>query len=167
MALPIYSSKDVKVNWLGAPLTGFSSDTFITFSYNSDNTDEKVGADGQYEISVSPDSTGTCTLTLLQESEGNLILSGAQNALKLGTVVSGTLTITDPSGSVLAVLRDCHIKTATEVNLAATTQDRSWTFFVGELWFASIPKEVSKVISDSDSDRIVGLIDTLKSNTLI
>lgn len=168
MALPVYSSKDVKINWVGAPLTGLAPDTFVTFSYNSDNTDEKIGADGSVEISLNPDRSGTCTLTFLQESFTNAVLGGVQSAIKGGGFLpQGTLTIADPSGSVLAILRGAHIKTAPEIVMGATTQERAWTFFVEDLWFAATTKEVAKTITDADADRIVGLIDTIANSRLI
>ena len=167
MALPIYRSKEVKVNWAGADISGLAPDSFITFSYNANNTSTKVGADGQVEISVLPDGTATCSLTLLQESEGNRVLSGIEAAVKsAGKVVEGTLNVTDPSGSVLATLRKAHLQIAPEITLGSETTERTWTFFVEELIFASTPKTIAKNIADADIDRIEGLIDTLKNSFL-
>jgi len=167
MALPIYSSKEVKINWAGASITGLASDSFVSFSYNSDLTDEKIGADGLVEISVNPDSSGTCSLTLLQEGEGNYVMSGALHALKtFGKVVQGTLTISDPSGSVLAVLRKAHLKTGPEMALGSTTQERTWTFFVEQMVFASVPTDIAKNMPDDDALRIAAGIDTLKNSFL-
>ena len=163
MALPIYSSKDVKVSWAGAPVTGLDTDTFITFSYNSDITSEKVGADGKVEISMSPDNTGTCTLTLLQESPANLMFGAAVNAIKYGEFFQGSLTVTDPSGSVLAFMKNAHIKSSPEVTLGSETNAREWTFFVEDLVFASSPSEIATKIADSDLDQIVGGVDTIKN----
>ena len=167
MALPVYRSKEVKVNWAGADISGLAPDSFITFSYNSNNTSTKVGADGQVEISVLPDGTATCSLTLLQESEGNRALSGVLALLKTkGQVVSGTLNIVDPSGSVLATLNRAHLQVGPEVVMGSETNERTWTFFVEELVFASTPKTIAKNIADSDIDRIEGLIKTLQDSVL-
>lgn len=161
MALPRYASKDVKVAWVGVPLKGLADGTFISFNYNSDVTNEKVGADGSVEISMSPDKTGTCTLTVLQESPANLILGAVLAAMKNGQFFQGSLTVTDPSGSVLAFMRSAHIKTGPTVNLGIETENREWTFFIEDLTFASVPTKVAQTIAKNDLDQIVGGIATI------
>lgn len=161
MALPVYSSKEVKVSWIGVPLKGLADGTFVSFSYNADTTSEKVGADGSVEISLSPDNTGTCTLTFLQEAPANLLLSGVMNLIKQGKFFQGALVVTDPSGSVLAFMRSAHIKTAPTVNLGIETENREWTFFIEDLTFTSLPEEISSIIAQSDLDQIAGGIATI------
>jgi len=152
MALPVYSSKDVKVIWSGAPIDGLAPDSFITFSRNSDITDEEVGADGQLAISRLPDKTGTCTISLQQGSRGNFILSGVMVSQESGLgFPRGSITITDPSGSVLALLKNCHLKTAPEITLgsSATGQTRDWVFYCEELQFTSSPEGVDPSMVDA------------------
>ena len=164
MALPVYSSKDVRVTWCGVALPGLAEDTFVKFSYNSDVSNEKVGADGSVEISLTPDKTGTCTITLLQQSDGNFYLGAALAGYKNGVFYQGAITVTDPSGSVLALLRGCHIKTAPEIVMAKETEAREWTFFVEQIEFISLPKKYKDLgakISDTKADQIAGAIDTL------
>jgi hypothetical protein len=156
MALPVYSSKDVSVAWSGTLLDGLAPDSFVSFALNSDITDEEVGADGQLSISRLPDGTGTCTLSFQQNSNSNLVLSGVLLAQQNSpTFITGSLTVVDPSGSVLALLTNAHIKTAPEQTLgsSATGTTRDWVFFCEGMNFTSTPEGV---VTDSANAAIVG-----------
>ena len=165
MALPVYSSLDVQVSWNGVPIDGLAPDSFVTFSRNSDLTDEEVGADGLLSISALPDKTGTCTISLQQASQSNLILSGVLLQQEdSGLFIRGDLTIADPSGSVLALLHGAHLKKAPEVVLgsSATGKTRDWVFFCEKLKFTSAPNGLAEDISNASG--IVGGIGGLVSN---
>ena len=152
MALPVYSSKEVSIAWSGTKLDGLAPDSFVSFALNSDLTDEEVGADGQLSISRLPDGTGVCTLSFQQNSNSNLILSGVlltqQNS---PTFITGSLTIVDPSGSVLALLTNAHIKTAPEQTLGSTATGvtRDWVFFCEGMNFTSTPEGVATGSADA------------------
>lgn len=164
--LPVYSSRDVKISWSGEPIDGLAPDTFITFSRNSDLTDEEVGADGQLSISRLPDRTGTMTITLQQQSMGNHILSGVMERQEAsGVFIRGAITISDPSGSILAELGAAHLKTAPEVGLGstATGQTRDWVFFCESMKFTTTPgganfveQEITRINSAIDSIATIG-----------
>lgn len=165
MALPVYNSLDVQVAWNGVSLDGLAPDSFVTFSRNADLTDEEVGASGDLSISVLPDRTGTCTITLQQNSLGNLILSGAQLLQEnSGRFITGALTIADPSGSVLALLTNAHMKKTPEVSLGstATGKTREWVFFCENMKFTSAPTGLARAISNSA--KIAGAIAALRQN---
>jgi hypothetical protein len=165
MALPIYSSKNVKIAWGGADLDGLAPDSFVTFSFTTDRTDEEVGADGQTMISLMPDQGGTCTISLQQASPANLVLSGVLNNQQLNnTLHRASLAIADPSGSVLALLRNCHIKTAPEVSLGntATGVTRDWVFYCEQLLYTSTP---DGLVPSNDTINVIAAIDTIISNT--
>lgn len=148
MALPVYSSREVSVAWTGQKLDGLAPDSFVTFSLNADITDQEVGSDGQVNISRSPDNTGTCTLSFQMNSPSNLILSGILAAQRGVTraFVTGSLTVTDPSGGVLAIMTGCHIMTAPEVSLGitATGGTRDWVFFCEDMTFTSLPEGLAE-----------------------
>ena len=138
MSLPVYASRDVQLAWDGVPITGFAPDSFITFTRNADITDEEVGADAQVAISRLPDKTGTATISLQQQTLSNHFLAGVmQKQEQTNQFVTGNLTVTDPSGSILGQLYSCHLKTAPEVDLgsSATGKTRAWVFFCKELVF--------------------------------
>ncbi len=165
MALPVYTSKEVSVAWAGQKLDGLAPDSYVTFSRSSDITDEEVGGDGQVAISRLPDGTGTCTLSFQQTSTSNLILSGILAAqLNSPTFITGSLTVVDPSGSVLALLTNAHIKTAPEVTLGSTANGatRDWVFFVEGMNFVAVPEGVAQ--ESAEVALVAGGISTILGN---
>jgi hypothetical protein len=66
-------------------------------------------------------------------------------------LVVGTLEISDPSGSVLAILRGCHLKTYPEVDLGsdASGKTRDWVFFCEEMVFTSTPTGLDPLLEGS------------------
>ncbi len=141
MALPRYSSNEVAIAWSGVPIDGLTPDSFATLSKSVDYTDEEVGSDGQLLVSVSPDNTGTCTISLQATSPSNLILSTAALGYQTGEPTVGDLTIYDPSGAVFVYMRNAYIKTAPEITLGitATGVSNDWTFFCEELIYTGAP----------------------------
>ena len=143
MALPVYSSRDVNISFASQVLDGLTPDSFITFSRTSDLTDEEIGGDGSLSISKLPDRTGTCTISLQQQSFANKFLAGVIREQEGGSALYiGSIEIRDPSGSLLADLSGCHIKTAPEVGYgsSATGSGRSWVFFVEGMKFTDKPQ---------------------------
>jgi hypothetical protein len=84
-----------------------------------------------------------------------------------GTFIRGDLTIADPSGSVLALLRGAHLKKAPEVVLgsSAAGKTRDWVFFCEKMIFTSAPTGLSSAISNGAG--IIGAIGGLNSNGII
>lgn len=161
MALPIYSSKDVVISWGGASLDGLAEDGFVSFSRNTDITDTEVGSDGQLQISIMPDESGSCTLSFQQNSVSNQILSDVlRQQSQNRTLIVGDLTVSDPSGGVLAELKNAHIKTSPEVALgnSATGSTRDWTFYCETIDFTS---DVALGISVDDTLRITAAVSTI------
>jgi hypothetical protein len=144
MSLPIYSSRDVQVSFAGQAIEALAPDSFITFSLSVPITDTEVGADGKVSISYSPDETGTCTISVQQNSPSDVFLSsvlaGQRASRKL---VIADIVINDPSGSVLAYLGSAHIQEAPEVSLGstATGQSRDYQFFVEVLHFGAFGRQ--------------------------
>ena len=148
MSLPIYASRKVSVSWGGVTFQGFAPDSFVTFARNGDITDEEVGADGKLSISILPDRSGTSTISLQKESPTNIALASLLNRQVAGDyIVIADLNIHDPSGSSIATLKNCHVKTAPEIGFSssATGTSYDWTFFSEEMWFLS-----SAELGDSD-----------------
>lgn len=132
MSLPVYTSRNVKIAFFEKNIDGFAPDSFVTFSRNSDITEIEVGADGKPSKSFLPDRTGSCTISLQQQSAGNLYLSGLINLQEeTGKLIEGSISITDDdSGSVIAVLSGCHIMTSPEIGLGSSASGvtRDWVF---------------------------------------
>ncbi len=146
MALAEYVSRNVQVKWDGVDIQGLAPDSFVTIAFNTDRTETEVGADGQSSTSILPDNTGTCTIELQYESPSAAVLDGITlYQQQFNKLLKGNLTIDDPSGGVLAVLRGVHIQSAPEITLGstATGNTKSYTFFVEDCNYTSLPASVS------------------------
>jgi hypothetical protein len=142
-----YAPQNVKIAWGGFPLTGFADGEFVTITPNSDLTDEVIGAQGDLALTKIANWTGTVTITLLQNSECNLYLSGIYAAQqRAADIVRATMTITDPSGSTLYECRDTHMKTAAPVTLSDGQNSKQWTFFVGNMIPVSSNSEITQAL---------------------
>ena len=142
MATYKYSSNDVSIAWNGFPFSGFAPDSFLTFSRSVDATDEEIGADRGLAISRNADISGTAELMLQQGTDTESVLTGVMAYDDANnTITSGTLLVSDASGSVLAEFKGSHIKSKGEVDLGstATGKTRSFVFFVSEMRHISLP----------------------------
>jgi hypothetical protein len=136
--LPDYSSRDLLIAWNGAIIDGLAPDNGIEFAPNANVTDYEVGMDGKVSISLLPDETGLVTLSLQQQSLSNQIFAEVINRQKqTRRIARGNLTISDPSGSVLAELFDCsiHQKPTVGFGSTATGKTRDWVFLCERMDF--------------------------------
>lgn len=165
MSLPVYSSADVNVAWGGVALLGLAKGTFITITPNSDLTDEEVGADGYLSISLMADRTAKAVLQLQQGSPSNGLLAAAVNDWLYGSgkFKRASLTIADPSGSVLCILSGAYVKAMPEIVMGdtATGQNRSWTFFCEKIKYTPAPPGVAADIKNAALDKAAGAISVL------
>jgi hypothetical protein len=76
MSLKTYDPKKVILVIGGVPIGGYADGTFILFERTTDMFSKVVGADGEVSRAKSNDKTGQFTITLLQTSDSNDILSG-------------------------------------------------------------------------------------------
>lgn len=144
MALPIYSSRNVQVSFGGVAIEALAPDSFISFSLNSPITETEVGADGKVAISYSPDETGTCTISVQQNSPSDVYLSSVLEAQRTSReLVIGDIVVNDPSGSVLAYIGSAHIQEGPEVTLGSSANGatRDYVFFVEQMHFGAYGKQ--------------------------
>jgi Protein of unknown function (DUF3277) len=165
MSLPVYSSSDVNVAWGGVAIVGLAKGTFITITPNSDLTDEEVGSDGQLSISIMADRTAKVMLQLQQGSPSNQLLAAVLLDQLEGsrTFKRASLTIADPSGSVLCILTGAYIKAFPEIVMGetATGQNRTWTFFCEKVKYTSAPPGVATAVKNAALDKAAGAISVL------
>lgn len=142
-----YAPQEVRIAWGGFPLTGFADGEFVNITVNSDVTDEVVGAQGEVALTKIANWTGTVTLTLLQNAESNLYLSGIYAAQqRAADVVRENMTIVDPSGSTLYECRDTHMKRPSDVVLSDGQNSKQWTFFVSNMIPVSSNSEITNAL---------------------
>lgn len=75
MAVDTYSPKKVSLTVGSVLISGYMEGTFITVERDADSFTKLVGADGEVARSASVDKSGTITVTLMQTSDSNDLLS--------------------------------------------------------------------------------------------
>ena len=86
-----YNSSQVSISVGGIPITGFGEDTMISIEWDNDTTSDKVGVDGEVSASKNNDLRATVTITLMETSPSNAILTGFYQARQLGTNANGVI----------------------------------------------------------------------------
>ncbi len=128
MGVKTYDSSQVIITFGPHIITGYAEDTFISVEEMGDGISSVVGANGEKARSMSQNRSLQITLTLLQTSKSNDVLSAAaefdrashgQGALPMAiTDLTGRTLIADPSSWVVK-------KPNSE--FGATVGTREWT----------------------------------------
>lgn len=93
-----YDPKLVIISFLGQPITGFASGTFVEADRNVDTWTLVVGAGGETCRIRSNDKSGKVTITLMQGSDSNKILSAAAAVDEQLGISVGALIVKDING---------------------------------------------------------------------
>lgn len=120
----------------GVPLVGYGEDDAITAEPMADMSSSKVGIDGDVSRSTSTDRRATVTITLMQTSPSNDVLS----ALVGIDIITGgrlcTLTIQNLLQRDLLVAPQAWIKRRTNLAYGREAGDREWQFeCLPTVWF--------------------------------
>lgn len=107
MALKTYDPASVVVSVGGVPMSGYADGTFVSVDRDEDAFTKVTGADGNTTRVKTNNRSGSLTLTLMQSSPSNDVLSGfaqLDEALNAGVVpvlikdLSGTSTYFSATG---------------------------------------------------------------------
>lgn len=96
-----YDPARVIATWGGVPLSGYAPGTMISVSRKADSATAVSGADGESAFVRSQDKTGSGTISFMNTSLGNTVLTAAFVAWE-STGATAPFTVTDLStGSTL------------------------------------------------------------------
>jgi hypothetical protein len=124
-----FDPKKVVISFNGFPITGFVDGTFIEVAPAADRFTKSVGADGEVARVHSSNNTHEVTITLLQTSPSNDVLSAQAEADRLSGLGAGPLQINDLSGTTLFFWASAWIKTpATWSGGNDGISERAWVF---------------------------------------
>lgn len=123
-----YLPSQVTVVWNGIPIDGFAPDTFVEVARNNPAFNLTIGSGGAGARAGSSDKSGTVSVTLLQTSATNALLS-AQAAIdeQTGDGV-GKLAVTDLSGQDLHLAEQAWIQKRPDSAYGNTINNRVWVF---------------------------------------
>lgn len=101
MAVKTYRASEVGVSFGGANIAGYGDGTFISIAYNNDFFSLSKGADGEGLRSSSEDMSARITITLMQGSTSNDVLSGFLQADIKANIGGLPFLVKDSSGRML------------------------------------------------------------------
>jgi len=128
-----YNFKQVATIFNGHEISGFAEGTGIVVTRDEDAFTLTVGSSGEPVRSKSNNKSGTMTITLLQSSDSNAILSGLAELDELSGGGQGPFLVKDNSGGSLAVAESAWVQKKPAAEYAAESGNREWVFRTGNL----------------------------------
>jgi len=108
--------------------TGKGPDEFLKLEQQEDDISYTAGIDGEGVFSVNKNTYTKCTLTLLQTSKGNGVLSAIHNASKLADGLPAPLAISDRKGTSKSISPSCMILKMPDETVAKQAGVCVWEF---------------------------------------
>lgn len=134
MSKKTYDPANVQIICGGVPISGFADGTFLDLAFDEDQFSKTVGADGEVSRAKSNNNTATVTISLMQTSESNDVLSAFANADRLNGGGSFPFLVKEiGSGTTLAFSQSAWIKKFADVTYSKDTEAREWTIDTGQL----------------------------------
>lgn len=123
-----YDPNEVSLIVGAIPISGYADGSFIECSKESPDFNDVVGADGEVARSKSNDPRWTLTITLLQTSQSNAVLS----ALRASDLLAGNgagvvpVLIKDNQGTTLMAFANAWIMNPPDVTFDREATERAW-----------------------------------------
>lgn len=118
--------KDVSVIVGGKIIDGFAQDQIVV-DRETNQVEDEIGADGDVARRVTNDRRGTITITLLQTSRSNLVLSGLAIADELSGTVIFPVVIKDQRGNDIHIAANAWIQKMPRTVYRMGVESRVWT----------------------------------------
>lgn len=127
MSVKTYSADQVTV-LIGVHIaSGFADGTFIQIEENGDGVTSVAGADGEVARAMSTDPRKKLTLTLLQTSDTNDVLSGLYAADKVSKNATFPVTVKDLRGNTMFAASTAWITKTANTSFGKEVDNREWT----------------------------------------
>ena len=112
------------------PVTGFAADAAISVEHDEDDWSLVTGVDGEGTRSKTSNASATVTVSLMQSSSTNDLLSAhrEQDRLTPGGIGGVPLIIRDRSGRSIFTAETAWIQKAPTAELNREATAREWTF---------------------------------------
>lgn len=132
----VYDPNEITIVVCGLPIEGgFADDTFVEVDQDSDDFSDVVGVDGDVTRSKTNDHRGTVTLTLMQSSASNALLSALNNIDKKTSNGAGVgpLLIKDNQGTTLFAAEKSWIAKPPTAGFGKQAGPRAWKIRCADL----------------------------------
>lgn len=135
MAIFTYAPDQIMIVIGGFPMYGLADGTFLSIDRNEDAYSVVAGADGQVARVKSNNPTATMTLTLMQTSESNQILTNF--ALLDQASNSGTfpILIKDIEGTTLIFSSKAWVQKMPTTEFSKDISNREWTIALSDITY--------------------------------
>jgi hypothetical protein len=130
MSLKVYDPDSVAIVAFGIPITGYADGTFISVEFNEDFFTLSVGTSGDACRAKSNNKSARVTLTLMQSSASNDLLT----AVMAADLVSpngdgiGPFIMKDNTGRTAYTAQNMWIVKAPTVDFSREVGSREWVF---------------------------------------
>lgn len=135
MALRVYDPKLVIITLGSIPMSGFADGTFLNVDYNEDAFSLQVGSDGEGTRTRSNNNSARVSISLMQSSASNDLLSALHELDKAapGGIGAVPLLIKDLSGRSLFVAEKAWIVKAPAAEFGREAAAREWVIETDDL----------------------------------
>lgn len=121
-----YSPKKVVLSIAGQAITGYAEGTFISVENEVDGFTKSVGADGEVARMASSNVSGTLTLTLMQTSDSNDLLSSLYTADRISLSGKFPIHCEDKNGTTLFSAQEAWVVKPATIEQGNELSDREW-----------------------------------------
>lgn len=132
----IYDADQVTMILCNIPIdSGYADGEFLRIEQDSDDFSDVVGTDGEVTRSKTNDRRATVTVSLMQSSTGNTVLSALNNLDRNipGGAGVGTLLVRDKQGTSLYTAAKCWIMKPPDAAFGREATSREWKIRIGNL----------------------------------
>jgi hypothetical protein len=133
MAFASYDPKQVIVIVGGAPISGYADGTFVEVAFDEQQFNKTTGADGLTQRTKTNNYAGSMTITLLQGSSGNDVLSALWNADRYENAGAVPIIVKDLSGRTLWAAQHGWVQQMPNNGFSKDAEDRAWVIDCDEL----------------------------------
>lgn len=124
--------KDVTVMVAGFVLEGFAEDKIVV-EREANQIEDEIGTDGDVVRRVTNDKRGSFTITLLQTSRSNLVLTNLARADELSGNGIFPVIIKDNRGNDVHLGASCWIQKIPSAAYGAAVETRAWVIRTNNL----------------------------------
>jgi hypothetical protein len=126
MAFKSYDPAKVLIAFGGNQISGFADGTYLEVERNEDTWELVVGADGEATRARKHNRSAKATITLLQSSASNDILSAIQVADEIAGTGVNTLIVKDVLGTTLVSAQSAWIVKPAKISYSNGVESREW-----------------------------------------
>ena len=136
MSTKVYNADEVTISISGVLIdAGFGDGEFLRIEQDSDDFLDVVGTNGEVAVSKSNDRRATATLTLMQTSDANDLLSALSNLARNspGLAGAGAFYVRDRQGRSIYEADSCWVAKAPDPGFDRSATSREWKIRIGSL----------------------------------